>query len=216
MGRKRQGSWAGVFLVVVLFLVSFGASAGATVLIGSSAQDSGTAAELVQTPSPSPSETTSASASTPTPSSTSSAQPTPKPSPTVATKVQRKEASAALCKADAQALPTLTTRKADKRWTQVAEVHMSKKDISPGPIDGVYDAAAARGARALQKSLGAPLTGQFDDATWSALWTDQCYVPPAEVPTPNYVPDYSGGGGSSGGGGGSSGGGGGGTLDRVE
>lgn len=213
MGTRRQsGSTASVLLVTVLFFVSFGASAGATVLV-SSGSDAEPSIAAGATASPSASPTSSP---TPRPSTTATAAPVPEPepSPSVATKRQIKSATATLCEQDADSLPTLSAEKADPKWARIWEVHLSQQGVTPGPIDGEFDPRTVTSTKQLQRTLGVADSGKVGSATWAALWTDQCYVAPAPVPTEDWQPSYSGGGGGSTGGGGSSGGGG--TLDRVE
>ena len=212
-GRSGRGSAAGVLVVVTLFLVSFGASAGATVLVGSGEPspppDSGAESAA---PAPSPTPTASAAVTTaPTPAAT----PEPKASPSVATKAQIKSAKKDLCDAEASALPALSASQANAEWARIFEIHLSKNDINPGPIDGDFDMLTARGTRELQETYGIEPTGKVGDATWAALWNDECYVAPEPEPT-TWDPSWNGGGSSSGGESGGGSGGGGGTLDRVE
>jgi peptidoglycan hydrolase-like protein with peptidoglycan-binding domain len=126
-----------------------------------------------------------------------------------------KQATDTLCDADAGGLPALSTANADERWTRIYETHLFKQDINPGPIDGDFDARTLTATKALQRALGVADTGRVGEATWTALWTDQCYVAPAPAAdtSSTWQPST---GGSSGGGSSSGGGGGGGTLDRVE
>jgi hypothetical protein len=211
-GRVQVKSVAGVTIVTVLFAVSFAASAGATVLVSSGGGESTvSASEPTPSPTPSPTRTPTPSA---TPSATATPTPEPKPSPSTATKRQIKQATDTLCDADLGGLPTLSAAKADPRWARVFEVHLFKQDINPGPIDGDFDARTVAGAKDLQRSLGVADTGKVGEATWNALWNDQCYVAPAPSTDTSSTWQPTTGGGSSGGGGGSSGGGG--TLDRVE
>lgn len=215
MSVRSVRSAGGITLVVVLFSVSFAASAGATVLIGSSAQDSGEPAVVAAGPEPSPSSTPTPT--TPSPSaSVVTPKPTPSPSPTKATKRQVKSATEKLCGSDPEALPVLSTASANRPWTTTFEALSSGSGITPGPVDGVFDASTAKGTRALQESLGLVESGRVGTSTWKALWNRDCEAP-APQPVQPSVPTYSGGG-SSGSGSSSSGGGssGGGTLDRVE
>jgi len=128
----------------------------------------------------------------------------------VATKAQIKLAKKDLCAADASALPALSASQADMEWARIFEIHLSKNDINPGPIDGEFDMLTARGTRELQETYAIEPTGKVGDATWAALWNDECYVAPEPDPT-TWEPSWDGGGSSGGGSGG-----GGGTLDRVE
>lgn len=205
-------SKAGVVIVTSLFLVSFGASAGATALVTSSGNTGERAAS--STPSATARPTTSPTAApTPGPTPSATVVPSPEPSPSVATKKQVKSATADLCDAIVANLPVLSTARADETWARIFEIHLFKQEINPGPIDGRFDVATAKGTKELQRALGVAETGKVGDATWGALWNDQCYVPPTVVPDSSWSSgDGTSGGGSSGGG--SSGGGG--TLDRVE
>lgn len=206
MGSRRQSrSATSVVLVTVLFFVSFGASAGATVLVSSGSDGEPAVAASA---SPSPSSTPSPD-STPTPEPTSAPAPQPEPSPTVATKRQVKSATSTLCDEAAADLPVLSAARADPKWARIWEVHLSKQGVAPGPIDGEFDPKTVVATKQLQRSLGVADTGKVGEATWSALWTDQCYVAPAPEPSFTWQPSSSGAGSSSGGGGG-------GTLDRVE
>ena len=206
-------SAGGVTLIVVLFSVSFAASAGATVLIGSSAQDSGETAAAAANSAPSPEPTPAPESPSPSPSK-ATPKPTPSPSPTKATKRQVKSATQKLCASDPEGLPLLSTASADRPWTTAYEALASGSGITPGPIDGVFDASTAKGTRSLQESLGLVQSGRVGTSTWKALWSRDCSVPDPQPAQPS-VPTYSGGGSSGGGssGGGSSSGG---TLDRVE
>lgn len=207
MGSRQQSrSAARVALVLALFFVSFGASAGATALV-SSGSDGEPAAAASASPSPSTSPSPKATA---TPEPTASSTPQPDPSPTVATKRQIKSATTALCDEDAAGLPALSAARADAKWARIWEVHLSKQGVTPGPIDGDFDPRTVSATKQLQRKLGVADSGKVGDATWSALWTDQCYVAPAPAPAP--APAWQPSSSNSG----SSGGNGGGTLDRVE
>lgn len=180
----RPGLW-GVVLVAGLFLMSFAASAGATVVLSESG--SGSAGAELGTEDSSTSEATPAGEDANPPDSESSYEPLdvdfksvtggPKSAPVKATNKQVKDATSSLCAADAPNLPPIKGVLAGREWTRVLEILAADQGYKVGPIDGFYNNATAEGIASLQAALAQKPDGTFEASDWIALATLICPAP---------------------------------------
>ena len=203
-GAGPRSRVAAIALVSGLFVVSFAASAGATVALSQPSSDTAGSQSTAASTSDTAQEPTATSNVT-LPYATSievqNRVARPKPASTKPTKSQVKDAKSTLCSSTPGDLPAVRSVMAPRDWTRVLEVLTANAGYPVGPVDGYYNNATASGLTKLQADVGTKPDGTFESADWSALSSLVCPAP--EPPTPVYDT----GGSSSSSGGSSSGGG---------